>query len=135
MCLGQDKQQKLKQYLKNFIECLKTLWVRQDSCHIIQQMGKRKINVVARPGYWPFLDCIEILQSDYVDPIGHSDYAKDWRSIFLGTGEYGKCLYGTVERYVICEKGKRGSHVAWVHRDDPDRNLAVFKSRRFPIRL
>ena len=84
--------------------------------------------MVPRPGQWPFLPYIDIMQSDYVDPIGSSKYSKDWRSIFLNTDRYGSCLYGIVERYVITEGGKKETRVAWIHRDDPKDKLAVFNS-------
>ena len=97
---------------------------------------KKQRNVVPRPGQWPFLPCVVIMQSDYVDPISSTEYAKTWRSIFLGTSQYGSCLYGIVERYVIAERGKKTTRVAWVHRDDPRDKLAVFNSNpKYPIKL
>jgi len=98
-------------------------------------MASNRCKVIARPGTWPFLECIDVLQSDYVDPVGHSPYSKDWRRIFLGSAQYHGCLYGIVERYVIAEKGKAGAHVAWVHRDDPNVKIINFQRRNYPFKF
>ena len=78
-----------------------------------------RLNVIPRHGEWPFLPSIEIIQSDYVDPIANHKYSKQWRDLFIYDDKYklDHFLFGIVERYIIATKGKAGHQVAWVHRD------------------
>tara|TARA_Y100000296_G_scaffold86627_1_gene127045 strand:- start:809 stop:1045 length:237 start_codon:yes stop_codon:yes gene_type:complete len=74
-------------------------------------------NVVSRSGSWPFLDSVEIIESKYVDPLGNSKDAQEWRNLFINTEKFNDCLFGIVERYIIATKGIKGHRVAWVHRE------------------
>jgi hypothetical protein len=79
-------------------------------------MGFRKCKVVPRPGQWPFVDTVKIIQSDYVDPISGGKWAQEWRDMIWGDVNFDNFLYGYVERYVIIQNGGK-EQVAWIHRD------------------
>lgn len=79
---------------------------------------KYKKNVIPRHGEWPFLPGVDIIKSDYVDPLGTDTWAKSWRRIHLGDrNDYRLCLYGIIERFLLKTEHSDKIHVAWIQRD------------------